>query len=184
MQQQVIPETVYATFAGMIDNQSLARIFQSFAAASQGGAKEVHLLFQSTGGTIADGLSLYRYFDALPLTLHIYNTGSVQSVAVLAYLGATFRHTSASGNFMIHKTHTSPQAGANAAKLGAHIDSLLSDDARVEAILKAETSIPDEKWTLHAVQDVVFSAQEAVAFGIADDICEFRIPDGNKIYNI
>ena len=145
MQQQVIPETVYATFAGMIDNQSLARIFQSFAGASQGGAKEVHLLFQSTGGTIADGLSLYRYFDALPLTLHIFPhyTGSVQSVAVLAYLGATFRHTSARLGDDLQNPHLAP-GGRKCCPfwLGAHIDSLLSDDARVEAILKAETNIP------------------------------------------
>ena len=85
--QQAPPQTVCATFAGIIDNQSLGRIFQNFAGASQGGVTEVHLLFQSLGCSIPDGISLYRFFDTLPLTLHIYNTGSVQSVAVLAYVG-------------------------------------------------------------------------------------------------
>jgi len=182
--QQETPKTVYATFAGMIDQQSLPRIFQGFAAASGGGTKEVHLLFQSTGGMIGDGISLYNFFSALPMTLHIYNTGSVQSVAVLAYLGAEHRHASAHSSFMIHKSHFPMQPGVNAAKLEALAKNLVLEDERVEAILKAETEIPEEKWAFHALQDVVFSAKEAVEFGIADDIREFEVPPGNQIFNV
>jgi ATP-dependent Clp protease, protease subunit len=182
--QQQTPKVVYATFAGTIDQQSLPRIFQSFAAASQGGTTEVHLMFQSIGGMIGDGISLYNFFNTLPLVLHIYNTGSVQSVAVLAYLGAANRHASAHSTFMIHKSNFPAQIGANAAKLEALAKSLVVEDDRVESILKMETDIPEEKWALHALQDVTFSAKEAVEFGIADDIREFEIPSGNTIFNI
>jgi ATP-dependent protease ClpP protease subunit len=85
---------------------------------------------------------------------------------------------------MIHKSHFPAQLGASAAKLEALAKNLVLEDARVEAILKAETEIPEEKWTLHALQDVVFSAKEAIEFGIADEIREFEVPPGNQIYNI
>jgi ATP-dependent protease ClpP protease subunit len=180
------PKVAYAAFAGMIDQQSLPRIFQSLAGASQGGTKEVHLLFQSSGGIIGDGISLYHFFKALPsdMELHLYNAGSIQSIAVLAYLGGLYRHTSAHGTFMIHKSHFPAQPGARAAQLDALAKTLVIEDARIEAVLKTEATIPDEKWVLHALQDVTFSAKEAVDFGIADDIREFDVPDGNKFYNI
>ena len=47
----------------------------------------VHLLFQSNGGTVGDGLCLYNFFRSLPISLTFYNTGSVASVAAIAYLG-------------------------------------------------------------------------------------------------
>jgi len=78
-----LPSCVYATFAGPIDQQTLPRIFQNFAGATQRGVRELHLLFQSTGGVVGDGISLYNYIRTLPLDLHIYNTGAVHSIAVL-----------------------------------------------------------------------------------------------------
>src|SRR5215217_2667776 len=48
----------------------------------------VHMLFQSNGGTVCDGVCLYNFFRSLPISLTLYNTGSVAPVAVVAYLGA------------------------------------------------------------------------------------------------
>jgi ATP-dependent protease ClpP protease subunit len=179
-----LPETVFASFAGVIDAQSIGRIFQNCAGATQGGAKTIHLLFQSTGGIISDGISLYNFFRSLPLEVHLYNTGGVHSIAVLAYLGAAHRHVSEHANFMIHKSHFGAQAGVNAAKLGSLAESLLAEDARTEAIVKQRTNIPADKWSLHALQEVTFNAQEAVQFGIADDIREFQVPSGHQLFNI
>jgi len=182
-----LPAVVYASFAGTIDQQSLSRLFANFAAAMQRGATTVHLLFQSTGGTIDDGIALYNFIRALPISLHVYNSGAVQSVGVLAYIAARHRHVSAQGSFMIHKTGV----GAGAVPTGTTADqikpiqaSLLADDARVEAILKAHTTIPAQMWAQHERGNVAFNAQEAVNFGIAEDISEFVVPPGNQLFNI
>ena len=87
MNQVQLPKTVYATFVGPIDQMSLSRIFQNFGGAVTGKVETVHLLFQSTGGMIGDGISLYNFFIGLPLSLHIYNTGSVQSNRCLGFMG-------------------------------------------------------------------------------------------------
>jgi ATP-dependent Clp protease, protease subunit len=179
-----VPKTVYATFVGPIDQTSLSRIFQNFGGAVTGKVETVHLLFQSTGGMISDGISLYNFFIGLPLSLHIYNTGSVQSIAVIAYLGAERRYVSTHGNFMIHKAQWPAGDRAHAAKLEALADTLGAEDARIEAILKAETKIPEEKWRLHALQDVYLTAQDAIKFEIAEDIREFNVPAGSQLFNI
>jgi len=186
---QKMARSVYAAFAGVIDQLSLARIFQGFAGATNlqapgGPFSTVHLLFQSTGGTVGDGIALYNFFRGLPLDLHIYNVGSVQSVAAIAYLGAKHRHTSAHGTFMIHKTSFPAQAGLNAGGRKALTDAATAEDRRIEAIIKERAKIPEGRLVLDAMGQVTFNAQEAVDFGIADDIREFEVPPGNQVFNI
>lgn len=179
-----LPKIVYGTFAGGIDQQSLPRFFNTFANAIQGGVETAHLLLQSSGGNVGDGISLYNYLRALPIELHIYNTGCVQSIAVLPYLAARRRIVSKSGTFLIHKAHYSPPPYSNLSKLKSVIDSLLIDDQRIEAILKSHTQIPAEEWAAHASQDVTFDAQQAINFSVADEIGEFVVPPGNQVFNI
>jgi ATP-dependent protease ClpP protease subunit len=182
-----LPQSIYASLGGTIDQTTLQRIFLNLTGATQGGVKEMHLLFQSTGGGIGDGIALYNFFRAYPLDLYIYNGGTVASVAVIAYVGVALghRYVSSVGNFMIHKSYAnSPQGMLNAVKLQAMAASLAADDARIESILKVQTNIPAAHWALHASQDVFFNAQEAVQFGIAHSIREFQVPQGEQIFNV
>jgi ATP-dependent Clp protease, protease subunit len=177
-------KTAYATFAGALDQASLTRIFNSFTGATQQGYGSVHLLFQSAGGVIGDGVSLYNFFLAFPLEFHIHNTGAVQSIAVPAYLGARHRHVSKHGTFMVHKAYFPAQSGTNASRLKALSDLAASEDTRMETIIKARCQVPEDRWVQHALNDVTFGAQESVDFGIAHDIREWAVPKGEQIYNI
>jgi ATP-dependent protease ClpP protease subunit len=85
---------------------------------------------------------------------------------------------------MIHRTHSIPQGPQTATKLRALIALLQTDDPRTEAILRAHTNIPPERWALLDSQDVLFNASEAVQFGLADVIREFEVPPGNQIFNV
>ena len=78
--------TLYVTAAGIIDQAFLQRVFQGFAMASNANVQQIHLLFQSTGGTVADGIALYNYLRTLPIELHLYNAGTVSSIAVIVVL--------------------------------------------------------------------------------------------------
>jgi ATP-dependent protease ClpP protease subunit len=59
----------YAVFAGNIDQNSVNRIFNSMAGATNARYTKIHLLFQSTGGVVSDGVCLYNFFRTLPLPL-------------------------------------------------------------------------------------------------------------------
>src|SRR5213080_2998307 len=100
----VLPSEVWATFAGPIDQAAVQRALSNLATASGTGVKHVHLLFQSLGGTVGDGVCLYNVFRALPFDLTLYNAGSVQSIAVISYLGAKRRKASTHATFAIHRT--------------------------------------------------------------------------------
>lgn len=173
----------YAVFAGSIDQAAVQRIFNSLTSAMAGNITHVHLLFQSTGGFVGDGVCLYNFFKAFPIPLTLYNVGSVQSIATLAFLGANKRKTSAHATFMMHRSHSSPQM-ATAASLDSIANGLRMDDERTEAILRNCLTIPNDKWDSHKYSDIWFTSKEAVQVGIASEIGEFSPPAGSRIYNV
>jgi ATP-dependent Clp protease protease subunit len=151
--------------------------------ALQSGAQRIHLLVQSVGGSIQDGVCLFNYFRALPIELVAYNVGSVSSAATIAYLGAHRRKVSAFGTFMIHRAHANLQ-GANADMVQARIPSLIMDDERTEAILRDCIQLSPEQWAVHQSSDLWLSAKEAVAAGLAHELGEFAPPKGTTIFNV
>jgi ATP-dependent protease ClpP protease subunit len=139
---QPAPPEIYAAFAGAVDQAAVQRIFHNFGIAMNTGIRHVHLLFQSSGGTVAvavavaDGVCLYNFFRALPIDGTLYNVGSIASAAVIAYLGAQNRKTSTYATFMVHRTQA-PTQSATAERLHAMAHSVVIDDERLEAIQAA-----------------------------------------------
>lgn len=183
-QQPQIQPTIYATLAGGIDQATIQRVFQGIAVAINGGVQTLHLLMQSAGGIVADGVALYNYFKNLPLDLHLYNGGGVSSIAVVAFLGARHRYASANATFMIHKTYFNVSAATNAARASGMANSLKIDDARTRAILKLHLNITDRRLEKHLVDELPFTAQDAFACGMVTAIQDFSPPAGQKLFNI
>src|SRR5438876_1136744 len=101
---------MYAVLSGHLDGQAVQRILANLSAASLNGVQSLHILFQSTGGGIGEGICLYNFFKTLTMDLTLYNVGSVASIATLAYLGAKHRKVSSQATFMIHRTQTTLQS--------------------------------------------------------------------------
>lgn len=178
-----VPTIVYGLFAGAIDQLAVQRFHNVFSLASHNGVKHIHIIFQTNGGIIGDGISLYNLFRASPVDMTLYNVGTVCSIGVIAFLGAKNRKTSKYATFMIHRSYMSP-AGANSERLASAASQMILDDARVEGILKSHTKIPAEKWDAHKFADVWLSAKEAVECSIADGEAEFSPPLGSTLFNV
>jgi ATP-dependent Clp protease protease subunit len=101
---------VYGIFSGPIDQAGTQRLANGLTTSSANNVKSVHLMFQSQGGGIGEGICLHNLFQSLPFDLTLYNGGSVASIAVIAYLGAKRRKVSAYASFMIHRTQTTTTA--------------------------------------------------------------------------
>jgi ATP-dependent Clp protease protease subunit len=176
-------DEAYSIFCGAIDQQVVARIFRNLVDVTHTveNIGHLHVLFQSTGGTVGDCVCLHNLFRAFPLDLTLYNVGAIQSGAVTSYLGAKRRQTSAHAQFMLHRSHCSAQF-ASLSRLESTAHSLRMDDARTEAIVRAHTTLPDEMWIRMRESDVFLSGIEAVTYGLADEIGEFAPPPGSRLY--
>jgi ATP-dependent Clp protease, protease subunit len=69
----------YFVFAAYIDQLAVQRFFDLTAKALQSGADRLHILMQTNGGNVQDGVCLYNFFRALPVEVIAYNVGSIAS---------------------------------------------------------------------------------------------------------
>lgn len=170
--QPVPPQEAYGVFCSPIDQASAQRILQSMATATNPALNvtHVHLMFQTIGGGVGDGIALYNFFKTYPLPLTIYNVGSVMSIGTVAYLGARVRKTSAHAMFQIHRVSGSAQ-NASLIDLRGRMESLALDDTRIESILREHLTLSSEQWDqFRDGADVSFSGEEAVKVGLATEI--------------
>jgi ATP-dependent Clp protease protease subunit len=181
---QAPQETVYATLTGLVDAQMTQRGFTNGAIAVNNGVKQLHLLIQSTGGTVGEGVGIYNYLRNLPLEVTTYNGGNVLSIAVIVYLAGKTRKTSETAAFMIHKSAFTFNAPATAERLKIGAEGLVVEDARSEAVLRRHITLPDEKWRIHERGDLYLTAEEAVKFGLAHSVGDFAPPPGSKLFTI
>jgi ATP-dependent Clp protease protease subunit len=178
-----LPTETYLAYAGSVDQSLLERFFAACNAAYASNVQHLHFLLQSTGGGVGDGICLYNYLRALTLDLTIYNTGTVASIATIAFLGAKKRKTSAHASFMLHRTQTTVQY-ANTNTVKALLDSSIRNDQITESILREHLTMPAEKWTQLDHNDLFFTAKESVKHGFAQEIGEFSPPTGTRIWTL
>jgi ATP-dependent Clp protease protease subunit len=179
--QLILPSEMYATMSGILDQAAIQRILASFGMASQKGVVKMHVMFQSTGGAVGDGICLYNYFRNLPIDLTIYNMGAVSSIAVVAYLGAKKRKVNRHSHFSIHRTQTTTQS-APTDLLQAFVQSAVLFDQTSESILREHIDMPAEKWSHYNHNDLWLSADDAIKYG--DEIADFAPPLGTTIYTL
>jgi ATP-dependent Clp protease protease subunit len=183
--QQAADRSVrYATMAGRVEDALVQRLFNQVSAAVADGVKTLHLMVQSSGGVIGDGIALYNYLRNLPIEVITYNAGMVQSIAVVAFMAARKRRASATATFMIHKATFNAGLPSTSFQLSAVTHSLMVDDNRIEGILRQYLSMPEEKWNVHRYADLFLTAEEALGFGLIDEIADFAPPPGAVLVNI
>jgi ATP-dependent protease ClpP protease subunit len=169
---------LYAVLSGTLDSSAVPRILTSFGNASQNNVQYMHILFQSTGGGIREGIRLYNLFKNASIDLTFYNMGVVSSAAVIAYLGAKTRKVSRHATFMIRRTQTTNDT------LEPPAEGAILFDKTAEAILREHINMPANRWAHFSRNDLWFSAEQAVKYGIAHEISDFAVPADAKIWTL
>jgi len=174
----------YSGYTGGIDSAGAARIAASLNAARNDGFDSIHLAFSSHGGNVADGIFLYNHLRALNIPLHIYNTGSVSSIAVAVFLGADHRYCSKHGMFMIHPTSFFQLPECSTDRLRTLYEAALADDERTNSILRERTRLPDNFLDARRLSDVHITPDMALEHEVVHALTEFSVPKGIQVFQI
>jgi len=168
--------------SGDVNSDMVRRVFE--AADNMTQHATAHLLVQSNGGYVSDGICLYNLLRKLPVEIAMYNAGAVASIAVIVFLAGRHRNASATARFMIHKSQTSasPEVGPDA--LQVIVDGLRADDVRTEHILKQHLSLSSQHWSVHGCSDLHLTSKEALQVGLIDAIADFAPPKGQRLIHI
>lgn len=172
------------TLSGDVNSDMVHRVFDAVASMSSEGIDTAHILLQSNGGYVSDGLCLYNFLANAPVRFLMYNGGAVASIAVILFLAGTRRYASETARFMIHKSHATAAPGSRPDALNIIVEGLRADDARTESILRKEITLTQEQWQVHQYGDLHLTATDAHAAGMVHELKHFAAPKGAQLRNI
>jgi ATP-dependent Clp protease protease subunit len=172
------------TLSGDVNSDMVHRVFEAVAEMTEDGVETAHVLVQSNGGYVSDGLCLYNFLANSPVEFVMYNGGAVASIAVIVYLAGTRRYASETARFMVHKSHATASPGARPDALNIIVEGLRADDARTESILRKHIELGPDQWAIHQYSDLHLNARDARIAGMIDEIGDFAPPRGARLSNI
>ena len=182
--KQKLDGAAWFTLSGDVNSDMVHRVFDAVADMTEDGVETAHILIQSNGGYVSDGLCLHNYLRNLPIKIVTYNAGAVASIAVILFLAGEERYASETARFMIHKSHASAPSGARPDALRIIVEGLQADDARTEAILRQHVNLTDDHWMVHAMSDLHLTARDAEKVQLVNEIRDFTPPKGKRVTNI
>ena len=174
----------YFTLTGDVNSDMVRRVFDAISKMTAEGTRTAHVLLQSNGGYVSDGICLYNTLTHAPVDFVMYNSGAVASIAVTLYLAGQQRVASDTARFMIHKSHATAPQGARPDALKIIADGLMADDRRTETILRRHIRLTEEMWNVHAYSDLHLAATDALGTGLIHRIGDFAPPVGQLVHNI
>jgi ATP-dependent Clp protease protease subunit len=174
----------YFTLSGDVNSDMVHRVFESVGCMTEQGVDTAHVLIQSNGGYVSDGLCLYNFLANSPIKFVMYNGGAVASIAVILYLAGSERYASETARFMVHKSHATASPGARPDALNIIVEGLRADDARTESILRKHIELTPEQWAIHQYMDLHLTARDARTAGMIMEVRDFAPPKGALLRNM
>jgi len=146
------PELAYVVFSAGVTQASAESLLDVLGRCANEGFAEVRLLLSTWGGSVSAGINLYNVLRAMPFRLVTHNAGDVASIGVAIYVAGEERLTCRNGASMLHGvTNTPPPNPPFGARWYREThDSILADEARINAILAERTSLTAEQLAAHA----------------------------------
>jgi ATP-dependent protease ClpP protease subunit len=185
-QQKQPPQLVYITFSAEINPTTTESLIAQMTNCANKGVKDVCLLLSTPGGRVMNGMNLYNVLRGMPFNLTTHNVGNVDSIGNAVFLAGATRYATPQSTFMFHGVgfDTNPGQRLEEQFLRERLDSLLSDQKRIGAIIAEHTNL-----STRAIADLFRRAQtkdaaDAVSCGIVHEIKDVQIPPGTPIISL
>ena len=137
---------------------------------SEDATKDVNVYINSPGGSVTAGLAIYDTMQFLKCDVATYCIGQAASMGSVLLAAGTRgkRHSLPSSRIMIHQ----PWGGAQgtASDINIQAQEILRLKAYLNGLLAKHCAKPVEDLARDTDRDFFMSAQEAVAYGLVDDV--------------
>ncbi len=140
--------------------------------------KDINLYVNSPGGNVSSGLAIYDTVQFIKPDVSTICVGLAASMGALLLAGGAKgkRYCLPHSRLMIHQ----PSGGAygQATDVDIHAREILRLRERLNEVLAAHTGQPLEKIALDTERDNFMSAEEAVGYGLVDQVLSRRADPG------
>lgn len=132
---------------------------------------EIIVNINSPGGEVSSGLALYDVMNGLSCPIKTVCMGTAASMAALLFIAGNQREMLPHSRLMIHDPLIS-SVGGSALKLDSVAKDLMRTREITAEIIAGHSGHSLEEVYVKTATDSYFSAQEAIAWGLADRITE------------
>ena len=130
---------------------------------------QITLFINSPGGSVDSGMALYDVMQAVSCPVRTVCVGLAASMAALLFVSGQRRDMLPHSRLMIHDPLIL-QTGGSALKLKAVSDDLMETRQIIAKVIADHSGKPMEEVLAKTATDSYFRAEEAVSFGLADQI--------------
>lgn len=135
-----------------------------------GDIKQLNLYINSPGGDVFQGIAIYNMLKRLKAKVNVYVDGVAASIAsVIAMAGDTIFMPSNS-MLMIHNPYTLAMGNANELRKAADDMDQITKASKESYLAKTGDKLTDEKLQELMDNETWLTAQEAVDYGLADEV--------------
>jgi len=142
--------------------------------------KDIYLYINSPGGMVTSGLAIYDTMQFIKPDVSTLCIGQAASMGALLLAGGAKgkRYSLPHSRVMIHQ----PLGGfqGQASDIDIHAQEILKTRERLNKILSSHSGQPLERVQADTDRDNFMSGEEAVEYGIIDEVLETRKPSADK----
>ncbi|MCE5294299.1 MAG: ATP-dependent Clp protease proteolytic subunit [Chlamydiales bacterium] len=132
--------------------------------------KDIHLYLNSPGGYLTAGLAIYDTMQYLGCNVNTYCIGQVASMGAVLFSAGTKGRRFVLPNSRIMMHQPSGGMGGTAADMALQAKEIIFQKQRLNEILSKNTGQSIARIREDSERDFFLSAEEAVAYGIADEV--------------
>ena len=159
-------------WSGVDDDSARAVVTRLLSLDSEDPEREIVLYINSPGGSVHDGMAIYDAMQAITAPVSTVCTGLAASMgAVLLASGRKGRRfTWPHARIMIHQPSVMGTITARATDLDIHAKEIIRMREELNRLLADRTGQDVDKIAADTDRDYFMSAEEAVAYGLVDEI--------------
>lgn len=163
-------------FEGIIDPQATQRLVQSFENAKQKNASKIIMFFSSLGGSIYEGFLLASVIQNSIIPIAIHATNHIDSIANVIYLAGKERTSESFTKFYLHGAST--QGNFDEKGLREQLTATRTNNSRIAYFISENSNLSLKKTQSMMRIGTTISAQDALKYGIVQEIVHREIPQG------
>ena len=133
---------------------------------------EITLFINSPGGEVPSGLAVYDVMQGISCPVRTVCLGTAASMAAVLFAAGDRRDILPHARVLIHDPRTSQGVGGSALQVQEASRELMRTRDTLGRILARHTGRSLKEIYRKTERDTIFSAEEAVAFGLADRIVQ------------
>ncbi|ORX80114.1 clp protease [Anaeromyces robustus] len=178
---RLLKERIVLLYGEVNDTVSASLVAQLLFLESENPKKPIHMYINSPGGSVTSGMAIYDTMQYISSPVHTLCIGQACSMGSLLLTGGEpgKRSILPNARVMIHQ----PSGGARgqATDIAIHCEEILKIKKRINEIYAKHTKKPIDVIEKALERDNFLSPEEALEFGIVDNIKEKReIPVDDK----